>query len=132
MEGEKISFFQNNTGLLFRKSYENQEQLVVPKEIPTKILYIAHQSMVAGHSGVARMYETLRRSFYCATISIFVYHTVRNFVLFSKELVRNKLASLFMKSSRTTAPICFHRHTRYLVTNFKAECTRRGNHGSVW
>lgn len=60
MEGDQTAFLLNNTGLLFSKSYHNQEQILLIKDLRKKIQYIAHHSTVAGHSGGAHMYLTLR------------------------------------------------------------------------
>lgn len=97
IEGEKTAFFLNNTGLLCRISHENQEQIVVPKDRRTNILYISHYSIFAGHTGGVRIYSTLRWSFYCPAMSIDVYIIVRNCVRCAKERLRHKRAVRFMK-----------------------------------
>lgn len=59
MEDEKTTFSINNTGILCGKFDDNQQQIVVPKDLRTNILFITHHSMVSGHTAV---YECMRIS----------------------------------------------------------------------
>lgn len=73
-----------NTGLLCCKSHYNHVHIFVHKDLRLKILYISHHSMVAGHTGCAWVYSTLRRSFHWAFKIIEAYKTFRNFLRCAK------------------------------------------------
>jgi len=59
------AFFEDEDGLLRRKAtLDNAIQMVVPKSLRPRLLAMSHQSVIAGHPGQNKMYETMRRTYY--------------------------------------------------------------------
>jgi len=57
----KAFFFQEKNGLLRRHSrYGRETQVVIPEALKQRLLRYQHQSVLAGHPGTRRMYDTLR------------------------------------------------------------------------
>jgi len=55
-------FFREMNGLLCRHSvYGRETQVVIPEALKQRLLRYQHQSVLAGHPGTRRMYDTLRR-----------------------------------------------------------------------
>lgn len=93
--------------LLCIKSHDHHFKILVPKYLRMMLLFISHHSMVAGRFGGACMYATLRRLFYWNSMRIYVYRTVSNWVLFSKEPVWHKREPRIMKYFRAEQKIPF-------------------------
>jgi len=69
----KAFFFTEKNGLLCRHSvYGRETQVVIPKALKQRLLRYQHQSVLAGHPGSRRMYDTLRRCFYWPTMVVHV------------------------------------------------------------
>jgi len=55
-------FFREQNGLLCRRSvYRGETQVVIPEALKKRLLTDQHQSVLAGHPGSRKMYNTLRR-----------------------------------------------------------------------
>jgi len=68
----------NPQGILVRTlPLEETTQVVVPESLRPRILLSYHQAAVAGHPGVRRMYDTLRKGLYWPSMIVDVYATVR-------------------------------------------------------
>ena len=57
-------FIVNDDGVLVRKTFDRNQQVVVPKSLRQRVLYLAHETVTSGHVGVTKMYDTLRRQLY--------------------------------------------------------------------
>jgi len=70
-------FFREKNGLLCRRSmYGRETQVVIPEALKKRLLIHQHQSVLAGHPGSRRMYNTLRRYVYWPTMAVDVYKHV--------------------------------------------------------
>jgi len=70
-------FFREKNGLLCRHSvYGWETQVVIPEALKQRLLRYQHQSVLSGHPGSRRMYDTLRRYVYWATMVLDVYKHV--------------------------------------------------------
>jgi hypothetical protein len=68
----------NKDGLLVRVSpVDGSQQVVVPQNLVSRILYMEHYPPSAGHPGAHRMFQTIRRTFFWPRIAEDVYETVR-------------------------------------------------------
>jgi len=73
----KAIFFREKNGLLCRHSvYERETQVAIPEALKQRLLRYQHQSVLAGHPGSRRMYDTLRRYVYWPTMVVDVYKHV--------------------------------------------------------
>jgi len=67
-------FFREKNGLLCRHSvYGRETQVVIPEALKQRVLRYQHQSVLAGHPGSRRMYDTLRRYVNWPTMVVDVY-----------------------------------------------------------
>ena len=70
-------FSGERNGLLCRHSvYGRKTQVVIPEALKQRLLRYQHQSVLAGHPGSRRMYDTLRRYVYWPTMVVDVYKHV--------------------------------------------------------
>jgi len=70
-------FFKEKNGLLCRHSvYGRETQVVIPGVLKQRLLRYQAQSVLAGHPGSRRMYDTLRRYVYWPTMVVDVYKHV--------------------------------------------------------
>ena len=68
----------NDDGILVRVSpSDGSQQVVIPKDLVSRILYMEHYPPSAGHPGAHRMFQTIRRTFFWPRIAEDVYETVR-------------------------------------------------------
>ena len=64
-EGVRTPYIEDERGLLVRISpKDGAVQILVPKELRQKVLFLAHYTPVAGHPGVSKQYYTMRQTFY--------------------------------------------------------------------
>jgi len=67
-------FFKEKNGLQCRRSmYGRETQVVIPEALKQRLLRYQHQSVLAGHPGSRRMYDTLRWNVYWPTMVVDVY-----------------------------------------------------------
>jgi len=79
----------NEQGVLQRVHPVNtQTQIVVPERLRSRVLLSHHNAAVAGHPGVRRMYETLRKGYWWPTMIVSVYATVRACETCSRDRVQ--------------------------------------------
>ena len=104
--GEGSPFAKNDKGILVRISpVDRSEQIVVPKSLRAKVLYLNHQPRFAVHPGGTRIFSTMRRTYYLPAMALDVYVCVRDCVHCAKEkLALRKLAS-FLKLFPATRPL---------------------------
>ena len=70
-------FFKEKNGLLCRRStYGRETQVVIPEALKQRLLRYQTQSVLAGHPGSRRMYDTLRRYVYWPTMVVDIYKHV--------------------------------------------------------
>lgn len=79
-ETKDSRFFEDENGVLRRTNPHDEEspQVVVPSTLRSRLLSIAHNSKLAGHSGQKRMYYTLRGMYYWPHMAADIFNTVRN------------------------------------------------------
>jgi len=71
-------FFREKNGLISRRSmYGRETQVVIPEALKKRLLIHQDQSVLAGHPGSRRMYNTLRRYVYCPTMVVDLYKHVQ-------------------------------------------------------
>jgi len=67
----KAFFFRQKNGLLCRNSvYGRETQVVIPEALKQRLLLYQHQSVLAGHPGSWRMYDTVHRYVYWPTMVV--------------------------------------------------------------
>jgi len=82
-------FFLEKNGLLCRHSvYGRDTQMVIPEALKQRLLQYQHQSVLAGHPGSRRMYDTLSRYVYWPTMVVDVYTHVEQ----GPACARNRLS----------------------------------------
>ena len=92
------SFFEDDDGLLLRKSpLDGASQLLVPASLRPRLLSMCNRSVLAGHPGQTRMYDTMRLSYYWPQMAADIAATIRNCNTCAKNRLRlskrsNKLA----------------------------------------
>ena len=97
-ENNTSEFLLNNRGMICRKSpVDFSIQIVLPEKLREQVLYISHYSKSAGHPGGARLYSTLRKTFYWPRMVFDAYNTVRNCVECAKRRIKLKRHRSFLK-----------------------------------
>jgi len=71
--------------------------VVIPEAIKQRLLQYQHQSVLAGHPGSRRMYETLRRYAYWPTMVVDIYIHVEQCPACSKNRIFEKKQTFMMK-----------------------------------
>jgi len=56
--------------------YGRRTQVVIPEALKQRLIRYQHQSVLAGHPGSRRIYDTLRQYFYWPTMVVDVYRHV--------------------------------------------------------
>lgn len=106
---EAHPFAENTRGVLVRLAKIDQtEQIVLPKVLRERALYLAHYPVMAGHPGGTRMCHNLRRQVYWPSMAMDVYNTVRNCVPCARERVKLRRHASHMKLFPATAPLEFN------------------------
>ena len=96
--GIQSAFRENIKGILVRISPNDySEQIVLPKPLRQRVLYIAHYSKSAGHPGGTRLYATLRKQFYWPGMAPDAYATVRNCVECAKRRIKLRRHHSFLR-----------------------------------
>jgi len=91
-------FFQEKNGLLCRRSvYGRETQVVIPDALMERLLKYQHQSVLAGHPGSRRMYETLRRYLYWPTMVVDIYKNVEQCHTCAKNRLSERKHTIVMK-----------------------------------
>ena len=73
------AFSEDEDGLLRRRALlDGAEQIVVPKTLKPRLLTMCHRSVLAGHPGQTRMYDTMRRTYYWPQMAADIAATVRD------------------------------------------------------
>jgi hypothetical protein len=81
----------NKDGLLVRVSpVDGSQQVVVPQNLVSRILYMEHYLQSAGHPGAHRMFQTIRRTFFWPRIAEDVYETVRTCDVCARNRIAEK------------------------------------------
>lgn len=99
-------FAENEKGFLLRiAKIEKTEQVVLPKTLCERALYLPHQSTLVRHPGGTRLYYNLRRQVYWPSMTMDVYNAARNSVTCAREPVKYRRHSSFSKLFPVTAPL---------------------------
>jgi len=91
-------FFREKNGLLCRHSvYGREIQVVIPEALKQRLRRHQHQSVLAGHPGSRRMYDTLRRYVYWPTMVVDVYKHVEQCPACAKNRLSKRRHTSTMK-----------------------------------
>ena len=72
-------FSLDEHGTLIRtSSLDGSKQIVVPRSLQQRLLYLSHYPLLAGHPGGTKLYETLRIQYYWMFMAHDCYETVRS------------------------------------------------------
>ena len=74
--GVAIPFKIDDNGLLVR-TVQDPPQVVVPHNLKKKVLHINHHTLLAGHPGGKKLYHRIRKDYYCPSLTVDCYTTVR-------------------------------------------------------
>ena len=79
--------------------------------VPT-ILYQYHDSLLAGHQGVTRMYLTLKEKFYANNLFNFIRKYYRAVIHVTQDLLMNQVISPITQEFHMISDICLeYQHT---------------------
>jgi len=91
-------FFRDKNGLLCRRSmYGRKTQVVIPEALRKRLLIHQHQSVLAGHPGSTKMYNTLRWYVYWPTMVVDVNKHVERFPACAKNRLSERNHTTVMK-----------------------------------
>lgn len=76
-EGVGLPFRVDSTGILIRTA-EAGPKIVVRHSLTKQVVYLNHYRILAGHPGGRKSYYRIRKHFYCPTLAVDCYVTVRN------------------------------------------------------
>jgi len=94
----KAFFFREKNELIFRHSvYGRDTQVVIPEALKQRLLGYQHQSVLAGHPGTRRMYDTLRRYVYWPSMVVDVYKHVEQCPACAKNRLSERMHTSTMK-----------------------------------
>jgi transposase InsO family protein len=81
----------NEEGLLIRTApSDGARQIVVPRSLVSRLLYLEHYPPVVAHPGSHRMFRTMRRSFFWPHMVEDIYETVRQCDLCARNRIAEK------------------------------------------
>jgi Integrase zinc binding domain len=93
-------------GLLVRIApLDQSRQIVVPLALQPRLLHLEHFPVSAGHPGVSRMIQSLRRRFFWPKMAIDLTKTVSNFNSCAKNRVKERSRSSYLKLFPATRPL---------------------------
>ena len=104
--GEELPFAFDDSGLLHR-CVEPHFQIVVPPQLRSRILHLAHYPQLAGHPGWRKLYYTVRRDFYWPSLPLDCLHLVRNCVTCAKNRIKLRKAVKRVELFPAKAPLEF-------------------------
>jgi len=91
-------FVREKNGLLCRRSvYGRKTQVVIPKALNKRLLTHQHQSVLAGHPGSRKIYNTLRRYVYWPSMVVDVYKNVKQCPACAKNRLSERKHTTVMK-----------------------------------
>jgi Integrase zinc binding domain len=95
-------------GILVRIApLDKSRQIVVPWSLRPRLLWLEHFPVVAAHPGVSKMYEAMRRRFYCRNMHKEVEETVRHCTVCAKNRVTERKRTSFLKLFPASGPLEF-------------------------
>ena len=107
-KGVTCPFKLDKRGLLVRTSpVDKSEQIVVPEDLRSRVLFLAHFPRMSGHPGGTRMFSTLRRQYYWPSMAMDVHATVRGCPECAKERINLRKHASFLKLFPAAAPLEF-------------------------
>jgi hypothetical protein len=90
-KSKTLMYELNKDGILVRfSSFDGSQQVVVPQNLVSRILYMEHYIPSAGHPGAHRMFQTIRRTFFWPRIAEDVYETVRKCDVCARNRIAEK------------------------------------------
>ena len=102
----RTPFAINQHGILIRRStLDGSLQVVVPSSLRKRLLEIAHYAPTSGHPGRAKLYQTMRRSFYWPLMTIDIHHLVENCTACSKNRMKEQRNVYPMRLFPATKPL---------------------------
>ena len=103
----RSSFFEDpDDGLLKRRCpYDGQVQIVLPETLRPRVLSLSHHSLLAGHPGQTRLYNTLRRTYYWPHMAADAFATVRNCQRCARNRIKLRKKTNFLKLFPATKPL---------------------------
>ena len=102
--GRPVPFVEDESGVLFR-TQEGHPQLVIPRSLVPRVLWLSHYPKAAGHPGETKLYRTLRRHFYWTTLSVDAVNTVRNCVSCARNRVKLRRNSKKLQLFPASGPL---------------------------
>ena len=103
-EGERLPFSVNEEGILIRVVHA-YPQIVAPLCLRSRILYMGHHALLAGHPGGRKLYYTLSRDYYWPSMAVDAYATVRVCVRCAKERIKLRLKTKKMRLFPAKSPL---------------------------
>jgi hypothetical protein len=76
---------------------DGSKQVVVPKSLRSKVLYLKHYNTAVAHPGAHRMFWTMRRSFYWPQMAEDVYESVRKCDFCARNRISERRHTNFLK-----------------------------------
>ena len=102
----RSSFYEDEHGVLRRKCpYDGQVQIVLPETLRPRVLHLTHHSLLAGHPGQTRLYNTLRRTYYWPHMAADVFATVRNCGRCAKNRILLRKRTNYLRLFPATRPL---------------------------
>ena len=102
----RSSFFEGDDAILRRKCpYDGQIQIVLPETLRPRVLKLSHHSLMAGHPGQTRLYNTLRRVYYWPHMAADVFATVRNCTRCAKNRIKLRRRTNYLKLFPAREPL---------------------------
>lgn len=87
--GEKLSFYNDDNGLLFRISYP-EHKIVVPLSLNKPVLYLNHYPILTGSPRGSKLYNRIKHLFFLQKLTVHIYATVRNCLECPRERLRTR------------------------------------------
>jgi Integrase zinc binding domain len=96
----------DDRGVLIRIApSDGSKQVVVPKSLRSKFLYLEHYPMAVAHPAAHRMFRTMRRSFYWPHMAEDVYETVRQCDACARNRISERLYTNFLQLFPAKGPL---------------------------
>jgi Integrase zinc binding domain len=84
---------------------DGSKQVVVPKSLRSKVLYLEHYPTAVAHPGAHRMFRTMRRSFYWPHMAEDIYETVRKCDACARNRISERRHTNFLQLFPAKVPL---------------------------
>jgi Integrase zinc binding domain len=96
----------DDRGVLIRIApSDGSKQVVVPKSLRSKVIYLEHYPIAVAHPGVHRMFRTMRRSFYWPHMAEDVYETFRTCDACARNRISERRHTNFLQLFPANGPL---------------------------